>query len=342
LARPNGERVGARREYVPQVIISLEGLQDSLVLVRGQDIWSVQDRVSAMVRPLVGLALLLVIHAIVKRNPWPRPFRLGFAGLHAGVAAALVVSWIVLSRLLEALFLGWGETVPYESEYALIGTTFYLISAGILYSVESTARAARAESAAAQTQLAALRAQLHPHFLFNALHTVVQLIPVNPTLAMEAAEIVAELLRSSLEETRDQLPLADEWRFVSRYLTMERMRFGDRLVLREDLPSEVMQARVPAFAVQTLVENAVRHGAAPRVAATEIRVRAIYTPGKALSLSVRNSGSGQRASTNVGSGSGLARLRERLTMLYGNAATLTYGPDGDEYEAMLVIPQAVD
>lgn len=320
-------------------MIPLDTLQDGVALVRGQDVWSFQDRVSAMVRPLVGLALLLVIHAIVKRNPWPRPFRVRFALMHVGIAAAVVVSWIALSRLVEAIFLGWGATVPYEYEFALIGTVFYLIAAGIFYSVESTARAARAESAAARTQLAALRAQLHPHFLFNALHTVVQLIPVNPALAMEAAELVAELLRSALEEARDEVPLADEWRFVSRYLTMERMRFGDRLVLRAELPSEVMQAHLPAFALQTLVENAVRHGAAPRVAPTEIIVRATILPGKALTLSVRNNGGGQGDPASPGNGTGLARLRERLSMLYGNEATLTHGPVGDDYEATLVIPK---
>jgi two-component system LytT family sensor kinase len=262
--------------------------------------------------------------------------------MHVAIAAVTVVSWIAISRVVEALFLGSGPTVPYESEFVLIGTIFYLIATGILYSVESTARAARAESAAARTQLAALRAQLHPHFLFNALHTVVQLIPTNPALAMEAAEIVAELLRSSLEEQRDEVPLSDEWRFVSRYLMMERIRFGDRLVLREDLPHELMQAKVPAFAVQTLVENAVRHGAAPRVAATEIAVRATGTTGRTLTLTVRNSGSGPADPAAASNGTGLARLRERLTMLYGNGATLTHGAVGDGYEATLVIPQVVE
>jgi two-component system LytT family sensor kinase len=321
-------------------MIPFEALQDTVGGIRIPGAWSIQERVSIVVRPLIGLGLLLIIHAIVRRNPWPRPFRLRFAAMHVSVAAALVVSWIVLSRLVEALVLGWGSTVPYESEFVFFGTIIYLISAGILYSVESTARAARAESAAARTQLAALRAQLHPHFLFNALHTVVQLIPANPALAMEAAEIVAELLRGSLEEQRDEVPLADESRFVSRYLTMERIRFGDRLVLHEELPREMMQARVPAFALQTLVENAVRHGAAPRVAATEIVVRATGASGKALTLTVRNSGIGKGGPLTPIGGTGLARLRERLTMLYGNGATLTHGPVGDAYEATLVIPQS--
>jgi two-component system LytT family sensor kinase len=210
--------------------------------------------------------------------------------------------------------------------------------AGISYSVESTARAARAEAAAASTQLAALRAQLHPHFLFNSLHTVVQLIPVNPTLAMEAAELVAELLRASLEEQRDELPLADEWRFVSRYLAVERLRFGDRLEVREDLPPAALQANVPAFALQTLVENAVRHGAAPRVAATTVVITASGGGSGSLTLRVRNDREAASPAES-GTGTGLARLRERLAVLYGNSATLTAGPVEGGYEAVLVIPQ---
>lgn len=335
---------------LPDVVQGLQDVVQEPERVRG--VWTFSERVTATVRPLVGLVLVVIIHALVRRNPWPRPFRLRFAALHAVVAAAVAVTWIVISRLIEAIVLGVGPTVPFEEEFFLIGILGYLIAAGISYSVESTARAARAEAVAASTQLAALRAQLHPHFLFNSLHTVVQLIPVNPTLAMEAAEIVAELLRSSLEEQRDAVPLADEWRFVSRYLTVERLRFGDRLVVREELSADALDAEVPAFALQTLVENAVRHGAAPRIAATEIVIAASGgASARDLTLRVWNSvegmaraDSGTGISTDVGSGTGtgtgLVRLRERLAVLYGNAATLTGGPVEGGYEAILVIPRS--
>jgi len=310
--------------------------------VRRSAPWTFSERVTVTVRPLLGLVVVLVIYAIVRRNPWPRPFRLRFALFHAVVATFLVLSWIVVARLIEAIFLGWGPSVPYEEEFFLAGMLAYTIVTGISYSVESTARAARAEAAAARTQLAALRSQLHPHFLFNALHTVVQLIPVNPALAMEAAEMVAELLRSALEEQRDTVPLADEWRFVSRYLMVERIRFGDRLVVRESLPSDLMNAQLPAFALQTLVENAIRHGAAPRVAPTEIAISA--TGGRSsLTVTVRNGGDPgphTASTTGQGMGTGLARLNERLTVLYGLTATLTHGPiDGGGYEAKLTVPQ---
>jgi LytS/YehU family sensor histidine kinase len=192
----------------------------------------------------------------------------------------------------------------------------------------------------AQTQLAALRAQLEPHFMFNALHTVVQLIPVDPGRAVEAAECVAALLRTALDEARDVVPLADEWAFVSRYLELEGIRFGDRLRASANIDPEFLDVRVPTFALQTLVENAVRHGAAPRVAPTDIVVTANGTRSE-LVLSVRNTGDvASPHGAESATGTGLRRLRERLEMLHGEAARLAYGPHPEGgFEAVLVLPR---
>lgn len=152
--------------------------------------------------------------------------------------------------------------------------------------------------------------------------------------------MVAGLLRTSIGEQRDEVLLDDEWRFVSQYLAVEQIRFGDRLRIRSEIPPDLLDDRVPSFALQTLVENAVQHGATPRVAPTEIVVSAARGP-NALTLAVRNTGDAKPSTNGAGSGTGLARLRERLAVLYGGAATLTTRPlvEGG-YEAVLVVPRS--
>ncbi|HEV2149731.1 MAG TPA: sensor histidine kinase [Longimicrobiaceae bacterium] len=306
-------------------------------------VWSRDEVVSAVIRVSTGLVIAIVVYRLARRVPWPWPFRLRFAALHLVAAPLAALAWYASSVALEALVPGFtpeGRGIWRLLETLSLGSFFYAVLVGVSYAMEASGRAARAEATAARTQLAALRAQLHPHFLFNALHTIVQLIPADPARATEAAELVADLLRVTLEEQRDEVTLGDEWRFVSRYLAVERIRFGDRLVVRADVAADLLDERVPAFALQTLVENAVRHGAAPRVAATEVVVTAARRASE-LTLSVRNTGDGGPArAAGAGAGTGLARLRERIAVLYGGAARLVSRPDGDGgFEAVLVVPR---
>ncbi len=289
-----------------------------------------------------GIAIAFVLYRFVAMNPWPRPFRVRFALLHLVAAPAFALAWHTLISVLHTLVAGESFLAQMSSrvdEQIFIGCFLYALLAGIFYAFEGAARAARAEATSARTQLAALRAQLHPHFLFNALHAVVQLIPVEPARAVEAAELVADLLRTTLEEQRDEVTLAEEWSFVSRYLAVERIRFGDRLLISDDIPESLLEERVPAFAMQTLVENAVRHGAAPSVTATEITIAASGSKSE-LRLSVRNSSSDATGRTaESGTGTGLARLHERLRVLYGSAARLECRSDGSGgFEAILIVP----
>jgi two-component system, LytTR family, sensor kinase len=299
-------------------------------------VWSRDEIISGIIRISLGVAVAFAIWWLVRHLPWPRPFRVRFVLTHVVAVFAFALAWSFASYLLVSL-LSTGGRFPYELQFFTV--VLYVFVAGTTYAVEATARAARAEAMSAQTQLAALRAQLHPHFLFNALHTVVQLIPIEPARAMEAAELVADLLRSAIEEQRDEVTLDDEWRFVSRYLAVEQIRFGDRLAVRTEIAPDLLDEHLPSFALQTLVENAVRHGAAPRVAPTEIVVAAAgHASG--LTISVRNTGDGKPSRAEAGIGSGLARLRERLAVLYGDAARLTTHPlDDGGFESVLVVPR---
>jgi LytS/YehU family sensor histidine kinase len=311
--------------------------------------WREGEMAAAAIGLACGLVIAFVVYRLARRVPWPRPFRLRFLALHLVAAPVAAMAWGLSATYLALLVPGYIPDVVGSNrvyEFLVIGTVIYAIVVGVAHAEEGSARATRAEAVAARTQLAALRAQVQPHFLFNALHTIVQLIPADPARAMDAAELVADLLRTTLEEQRDEVPLEDEWRFVSRYLEMERIRFGDRLAVRADMPEALLHEPVPAFALQTLVENAVLHGAAPRVAPTEIVVTAAGD-GSALTITVRNSGDGGSvpatgaAAAGTRTGTGLARLRERLAVLYGNAARLECGPDGEGgYQATLVVPRS--
>jgi two-component system, LytTR family, sensor kinase len=295
-----------------------------------------------LVHLVIGCALAVAVFRLLPRVPWPRRINWRFVAFHVVVAPLATLTWLLVSALLEPLFGGRSDIglARRFQEMMVIGSFFYVLIAGLSYSAHGARRAAQAEAIAARTQLATLRSQLQPHFLFNALHTIVQLIHIEPRRAAEAAELVAELLRRAVEEQREEVPLSDEWRFVSRYLAIEQMRFGERLVVNAQLPPELQSECVPSFALQTLVENAVQHGAAPRVAPTEITITATRSQ-TGLSISVRNSGDGDASQTNAnGTGTGLARLRERLSVIYGGSATLASGPlAAGGYEAVLIVPR---
>lgn len=295
-----------------------------------------------LVHLVIGSAVAVAVFRLVPRVPWPRSMSWRFVAFHILAGPATTAAWLLVSAAAEPLFGGVSDIgfARRFQEMMVVGAFFYVLLAGLAYSAHGARRAAQAEAIAAQTQLAALRSQLQPHFLFNALHTIVQLIHIDQRRAVEAAELVAELLRRTVEEQRDEVPLSDEWRFVSRYLAVEQIRFGERLVVKSDFPAELQSVGVPAFAVQTLVENAVQHGAAPRVAPTEITISATRSHG-VLVISVRNTGDADKPRIEgQGTGTGLARLRERLSVLYGSAATLVAAPTAaGGYEAVLTIPR---
>ena len=281
--------------------------------------------VRVALRMVLAAALLgVVVHRATLRWPWPHPFRLGFVARHVFGAAAYAAGWLLLNIAIESalraqLVMVGGPGIGIVP-YLVLGVWLYVMIAGVSYASRATARAAELEALAARTQLEALRAQLHPHFLFNALHTVVQLIPLDPRAAAHAAEQLGETLRIAVDERRERVPLRDELAFVERYLALEALRFGARLATTRRIDEAALDAMVPAFALQTLVENAVRHGAAPSVEPVDLVISA-RRAGDLLELTVEDSGIGLAPSGSPRDG-GLARLRRRLAASHGSAARL--------------------
>lgn len=296
-------------------------------------------------RMIASAAVLgLGVHALTRWHPWPSPFRWRFLLLHSAGALGYAALWILAYSLIESL-LRWRLAFVEGSgigRFFLTGIWLYLTITAVAYAQQAAQRTALVQAAAARAQLAALHAQLHPHFLFNALHTVVQLIPLNPALAGQAAEQLAALLRAALDERRDLVTLSEEWRFVQRYLAIEQLRFGERLQVSAEFPDELLELTLPSFALQTLVENAVRHGAAPKVGTTQLRLSASVR-GHDLCLAAADDGAGaDAAAIERSSGTGLRRLRERLACLYGSGAGLDVSASQAGVTAALRLPIVPD
>jgi len=178
-----------------------------------------------------------------------------------------------------------------------------------------------------RSELKALRAQVNPHFLFNALNTIASLIPRHPDRAEKTIEQLAEMFRYTLRGSdREWVTLDEELEAVRAYLDVERERFGDRLAVRIASSEAARKMHIPAMAVQTLVENAVKHGAGAIRTQAVVEIEASVCS-DALSIVVRDNGPGFPPAAMEGlpasnGGYGLRNVRERLQGHFGDAAGL--------------------
>ncbi|HEY2783130.1 MAG TPA: histidine kinase [Steroidobacteraceae bacterium] len=314
-----------------------------IVIVHGSTFGDAAMSSARMVVP--GALLGVAVYKWLAPRRWPHPFRLGFIGFHVAGALAYSIAWYALMCMIDSLVSGRLTLMigPGLPVFTLTGIWVYTIVAGVTYANIAAQRTAQMDAHATRMQLDALRSQLHPHFLFNALHAVVQLIPSDPRGATRAAEELAAVLRALLGERRDLISLGEEWAFVQRYLAIERIRFGDRLNVHADVQETARACLLPSFALQTLVENAVSHGAAPCIDATRVTIFASLVDAGIL-IRVADDGAGADVkAVEQGAGTGLRRLRERLRWLYGDRARLDLiSAPGAGFAAELWVPQGVE
>jgi len=225
-------------------------------------------------------------------------------------AAAHVGQWYVLHATLEV------------SVYAGIVVILLLLDAR-QESADRAVAAAQLSERLAAARLEGLRAQLHPHFLFNTLNTLAVLARKGDGAAVDRALVdLGDLLRASFDSAnRSEVPLAEELAFVERYVGLQRLRFPDRLEVELSVEDAARAAFVPALLLQPLVENAIEHGLATaqggRVSVSARR------DGDTLEIVVADEGPGFAGAAREGVG--LANTRERLTLLYGARGTLEAG-----------------
>ncbi len=187
--------------------------------------------------------------------------------------------------------------------------------------------AAQLETQLAHAQLDALKAQLHPHFLFNTLHAIAVLVRKQDTQgSIRMLTGVSELLRLALENVGRQLvPLKQELDFVDRYLEIEKTRFQDRLVVEQRIAPDTLDAEVPNLLLQPLVENAIKHGIAPRASSGRIELEA-QRMGELLRITVSDDGCGLPESASKPWGVGCTNVSARLRQLYGDKARFALEP----------------
>ncbi len=170
-----------------------------------------------------------------------------------------------------------------------------------------------------EARLAALTSQINPHFLFNTLNSVSSLIRTNPEQARSVVYRLSSILRRLLRKTDNLTPLREELAFIDNYMTIEMVRFGEKLRFIKEIDPQTLDRLVPSMLLQPLIENSIRHGLATKVDGGMIRVRSYLADGR-LHLVVEDDGVGipeARLATLFEQGIGVSNVNERMKVLYG-------------------------
>ena len=280
--------------------------------------------------PLIALHASLFL-AVSVAHAWTDAWAVTWANPQVvgmfGMIPRLTRSWYntmptMVSMYAGVLIAAWGMTEAKERQ-------------------RRTLRASQLETQLQSARLAALRAQLQPHFLYNTLNGIAALVAsVQPDRAVAAIEQLGELLHASLrEDGREEITVDEEVGLADRYLALQGMRFGDRLQYEFDVAADVRDCLVPVLLLQPIVENAVVHGLDAGQRELAVRITAVATS-EGVEIVVENNGPDISSAAQKGHGLGLSTTRARLMTAYGDRATLTLKPrDGGGARVRVVIPR---
>jgi two-component system, LytTR family, sensor histidine kinase AlgZ len=270
---------------------------------------------------------------------------------HVLASAFLSLVWVQLGRLFAYLlsrapfFSGLSDR--FSGQFPILfgaGFLFYLLAVSSSYVILSLETSREAEARAMETsvlardaELKALKAQVNPHFLFNSLNSISALTSVDPAKASEMCLLLAEFLRMTLGlGEKNGIPLSEELSLLERFLAIEKVRFGARLQMQEEIQEESKTVVIPPLILQPLVENAIVHGIANLSEGGNVRL-ASSCQGGHLSVVVENTYDPE-STPNRRSGMGLANVRRRLEARYGNRAVLRVVPEAQLFRVALSLP----
>lgn len=307
----------------------------------------------AWVMSLVIAAVLLgashLLRQLVRGRGWLRKPPLALLGRLLLANAALAVGSEVIIGLLAWLLLprqaagqspqGWLQYVGYALNMNIMLWLWAAAYVGWHYlqrSRQAEIEKWRLTAAVREAELNTLRAQLNPHFLFNGLNNIRGLVSEDPARARQALAHLAELLRYVMQHSATPLvPLGQELEIVADYLALEALQLEDRLQYSLDVDPAARAVPLPPLTVQLLVENAIKHGVAPRPAGGFVALTAQLDAAGWLCLAVRSPGRYHADAALAGSGLGLRGLRERLTQAFGPAAEFELANDPAAPDAVL-------
>jgi len=237
------------------------------------------------------------------------------------------------------------DSIPYLSDDHRLLQSLARTLGVVLDNVRFRQREQHLRELAGKAELRALRAQINPHFLFNALNAIAGLIPDQPQLADETVEQLAQVFRYTLRKSeKEWVRLEEEVEFVAAYLRVEQARFGERLRVEFEVDEAARAIQVPAMSIQPLIENAIKHGISAVEGRGTVRLSARLVDG-ALGIDVFDNGPGfpagfsLAAASSNGSGYGLRNVAERLRGYYGDAAHLGWECGGEGTRVRMRIPQ---
>ncbi len=257
--------------------------------------------------------------------------------------------WTALVALAGQSALGapaeWGQFASRGVPVIFVSGAFlYLLSVALHYvllaaeaSQQAKLREKDALALARQAELGALKAQVNPHFLFNSLNSISALVSVDPARAREMCVLLGEFLRRTLGlGEQSAIPLSEELALARRFLDVEKVRFGARMRVEEEVQPDAQRCVVPPLLLQPLVENAVKHGVAALTEGGWIRLEARREDGE-LRIAVANNCDPDSVGPRR-EGLGLVNVRRRLEAIYGGRAALTIAATPERYQAELILP----
>lgn len=295
------------------------------------DYWFVLFKYAVRWMPWAALIpLILFLDRRLKRRI-PQP--LVIIAFHTVSSVVFALLQVLLANRISYLARDWLSQFNYSTRFPYTVTNYfhfniltYWVVIGAAYAFETYRKykareltAARLETKLAQANLQVLKMQVHPHFLFNTLHTIAALISRDQKAAHEMITRLSDLLRATLDQSgRQEIPLHEELDILKKYLEIMKVRFGERLRIELDTERDTLNALVPNFILQPLVENAIQHGILPRKEGGTIAVRTSSRDGR-LVIQITDDGEGLKEGKEAleKKGFGLKSTRERLEKLYG-------------------------